>query len=167
MPSNSRAVDKALCDYLAADATLRSYLPDGVHMNNAPQERSRFVLIEIIEHEDHAVFGRRAWETVLYFVQTVARKGVLASLYDADARIDTLLEGGRLTVPGYGFGAMYRERRIRDATPADLDKSVEWFTGGGYYRVQVGLPDPVVGTQSGDRGSAINASALSDLMRTP
>lgn len=144
MPPNSRAVDKALCDYLAADATLRSLLPDGVFMSEAPQQATRFVMIDVIEHEDTACFtAGRVVERVLYLVQTVARAGLLTNLYEADARVDALLEGGRLTIPGFGFGAMYRERRLRDSRRDDLDKMTEWFLGGGYYRVQVAIPDPV------------------------
>jgi hypothetical protein len=133
-------VDAALVAKLGADTTLLALMPNGVYVDEAPPGSTRFVLVSLVDEDDVAEFGRRAIEDALFLVKAVALSTTSANIRAAAARIDTLLEDGTLSVPGYTFAVMHRESRLRMTEVDDVDASIRWHHRGGRYRVQV-APD--------------------------
>lgn len=143
---DSGAVDAAIVGVLQADGALKTLMPDGVFFNLAAPGSTRFVLVGVFDEADEWVFGHRATESTLYFVKAVgfSRNARLADMKAAAFRIDALLDGATLTVPGFASVDCVREKREpTDTVPDPLDPSVFWFHFGGHYRVLVAWPDPV------------------------
>jgi len=143
--SDSSAIDQALLDLLLNDAALRALLPDGVFFEEAGASMlhgghsTRFVRLSVVEAIDEPVFGRRAYEDVLYAVIAVELSTGVLNSRAAAARIDVLLEDGALTVTGYTPMVMCREARIRFVEVDDVDPAIRWSHRGGHYRVQQAL----------------------------
>ena len=141
--ADASAVDTAVIATLAADAQLTAWLPGGVHFGLAPQGTTAFVLVDLDETQDIAVFAeapaaRRAIEAMTYTVQAVLPTSAMAPATQAAARIDALLEDQPLTIPGYGWLSTVRVERLRPAGEPDAgDKNIRWQHAGGRYRVQV------------------------------
>jgi hypothetical protein len=141
MPDSSD-IDNALTAKLGADAPLLALLPNLVHMDEAPAGATRFVIVSLIEEHDDRQFEGRAFEDALYLVKAVGRSTAQAPLpantmKAAAARIDVLLDGGTLTIPGYGLVAMHREERLRYTEVDEVDTTIRWHHRGGRYRVVV------------------------------
>jgi hypothetical protein len=139
MPDSS-AIDNALIAKLGADATLLSYMTNGVYWDEAPQGSTKFVIVSMVDQIDEPQFQGRAYEDALYLVKAVALSTAGANIQAAAARIDTLLEDQTLTVAGYTHMVMHREARVRLTEVDDLDASIRWFHRGGHYRVQQSIP---------------------------
>lgn len=163
MPHDSAAIDLALTALLQDDAVLHAELPDGVFFDQARDGARRYVLISQFDQEDIAVYGGRAIERTLYLVKGIAMEGLPANLHTVERRIDELLDDGVLTVPGYVFMAMFRERRFPHTTERDdVLRSERWFHRGGFYRVDVSIdfaavPSPLA--QEGTVPAAAPATA--------
>lgn len=139
---DSSDIDAALIAVLQNDATLKTLMPDGVFFGLAGasfatgKNSTRFVLVNVIENLDRAVFGGRGIESVLYLVQAVSLSG---DSKGAAKRIDELLENNPLTVTGYTWMSCAREQRVREMERDDVDASIVWTHRGGMYRVEMSV----------------------------
>jgi hypothetical protein len=136
MPDSS-AIDAALVAKLIGDATLMAITTDGVWMDEAAPEATKFVIISLIEATDEPMFAGRAFEDALYLVKAVTLNSSGADVKTAAARIDALLDHQPLTVAGYSHCLTRRERRERHTEVDDQDTSIRWQHRGGQYRVVV------------------------------
>lgn len=134
---DSAAIDQALIAKLGSDATLLSYMTNGVYPDEAPPNMTKFVIVSLVDEHDEPMFGSRAYEDALYLVKAVEKGTDATNARAAAARIDTLLDYGTMTVTGYGVMTMRRESRVRMTEVDDLDKSIRWQHRGGQYRVMV------------------------------
>jgi hypothetical protein len=134
MPDSSD-IDSALIAKLAGDATLTGLLPNGVFMDEAPPNSTRYVLVSLLSEEDAFSFQARSHEDALYLVKAVGLSTANPNIKAATARIDALLDHQPLTAAGYSPMAMYREARIRFIEVDDVDATIRWFHRGGHYRV--------------------------------
>lgn len=138
--ADSSEIDNALVAKLGADATLLGLMPNNVHMDEAPKNSTQFVIVSLIDEVDHGQFGGRAFENALYMVKAVERGDVsVKNIKAAAARIDVLLEGGTLTIPGYTLMILHREARIRQTEIDEGDSTIRWQHRGGHYRLQASL----------------------------
>jgi hypothetical protein len=138
-PPDSSAIDAALIDRLYQDPTLKALMPDGVYMDQAPPNAQRFVIVSLIDEADVPKFGGRAYEDHLFLVKAVALSTSGANVKGATHRIDELLEDQPLTVAGYTWMAIHRERRIRYTEVDEIDASIRWYHRGGQYRCQFSI----------------------------
>jgi hypothetical protein len=137
---DSSLVEDALMEKLRTDSQLKSMCPDGVWWDTGDEKSKRFIVCSMVDHSDVAVFGGRAWEDNLFLVKAVMLNSAGGSVKAAAARIDALLNDQALDVGGgFGFMAMFRERRIRITEKDSENSAVRWLHRGGHYRVQVSL----------------------------
>lgn len=147
MSHDSSDIDAALIAKLGADATLLSYCPNGVYVDEAPQGATRFVIVSLVEETDEAVFGGRAIEDALFLVEVRMLSTAGGNIKAAAARIDVLLDDQPLLAPGsppapvagYTWMATYRESRVRGTEIDEVDPSIRWFRRGGQYRCQMAV----------------------------
>jgi hypothetical protein len=139
MVANSSAIDAAIVSVLAGDPELAGLVPDGVWIDEAPPGAQRFVIVAQADANDIGTFDGRAYEDKLFTIVSKMLSTAGGNSNRAAARIDELLEDAPLTVDGYGWMTMYRERPIRETDTDDLDPSLRWFHRGGEYRVQMAL----------------------------
>lgn len=137
-PTDSSGVESAIIAALLADAALTALMPDGVYFDEADENSQRFVLVSLVDAQDVAIFGQRAYEDALYLVKAVALSTSGGDVRAAALRIDAVLEDCVLTVPGYTWMGMARDRRVRMTEVDDADAAIRWYHRGGRYRVQVG-----------------------------
>ena len=144
--ADSSDIDAALIAVLQNDPTLKAAMPDGVFFGLAGlsiatgKNATRFVLVSIAENHDTAVFGGRAFESVLYLVQAVSLNATPApDSKGAAARIDVLIEDKPIAVAGYTFMSAAREQRVREMERDDVDASIVWTHRGGLYRVEMSV----------------------------
>jgi hypothetical protein len=139
MPPDTSDIDAALVAKLGSDLTLLSLMPNGVHIDYAPQGSTRYVIVSLVGAEDTETFEGRAIEDKVYLVKAVGhtREGLpLPDMKGAAARIDALLERGTLTVAGYELMTIVREQPIRPPIEVDAtDPAIRWQHRGGLYRV--------------------------------
>lgn len=141
MPDSSD-IDDALIAKLLADATLTTLVPDSVYWQEGPPNRTRYVVVSLVDPHDDLMFGGRAFETNVYMVKAVMRSDSGGNIKAAAARIDALLDGGTLTIPGYTLMLMQRwpdSPRVRETETDDADKSIRWQHRGGFYEVVASL----------------------------
>jgi len=136
MPPDSSDIDNALIGYLAADATLRAQLPDGVYQDEAVPQATRYALVVVNDAVDYPVFDGPGFESVLYQVTAVIQQGASGDIKAAAARIHELLQDATFTIPGYTLTACYREDRVRGTEVDSNDSDIRFFHRGGRYRVQ-------------------------------
>jgi hypothetical protein len=132
--SDSSEIDQAVIAKLLNDATLNALMPDGIWWDVAKKDATRFVIVSLSASLDEPMFQARAYEGPLYLVKAVALNTTGADVKAAAARIDTLLEGGTLTIPGYSLMAIRREERLR-ITEVDANSDQRWQHRGGFYSV--------------------------------
>jgi hypothetical protein len=133
--ADSGDIDSALTAKLLADATLMALATDGIYFDEASSGLTRFVIISLVTEFDEPMFLGRAYEDATYMVKYVERGLSSVNAKAAAARIDALLDGGTLTITGYGLMLMRRESRIRYLEVDDVDASIRWQHRGGNYRV--------------------------------
>lgn len=138
MPDSSD-IDNALVAKLGADATLLALMPNGVYVDEAPANSTRFVIVSLVDEHDEPQFGSRSFEDALYLVKAVALSTTAGNVKAAAARIDALLEGATLTVTGYTTMVVQRESRVRYTEVDDDDQAIRWQHRGGRYQVQMSL----------------------------
>jgi hypothetical protein len=131
------AVDTALVARLAGDATLATLLPDGVYLDVAPANKTRFVIVQHQTHEDSEGFGAPLWEREQYRItaRVLEPSGVAANA--AALRIHELLQDAPLVVAGYGHMTTLRVERIKLTEVDDVDNDIRWQHAGGDYEVFV------------------------------
>jgi len=146
MPPDSSDIDQALIAKLGADATLLGLMPNGVYWDEAPAGSKQFVIVSFVEQADEQAFDGRAFEDGLYLVKAVELidPAVPKNSKAAAARIDALLQDQLLTVTGYSFMAMFRERRVRIQEVDEANTAIRWWHRGGHYRV---VMSPTTGAQ--------------------
>jgi hypothetical protein len=135
--ADSSAILNALIAKLGSDTALLALMPNGVHEDVAPALSARFVIVSQILSVDKSVFQRRAWEDALYLVEARTRNN--GDVRAAAARIDVLLDGGTLTVSGFGLMKLQREEFVRGTEADEVDSSILWIRRGGRYRVQMAV----------------------------
>jgi len=125
---SSDAVDTALATKLAAAAA-----PGGVHEATAPDVvgAQTHVVWSLMAHTDDELLGG-AIETHRYLVKAVATTKAAADA--AAARIQTLLQHGTLTVPGFVLRGLRRTERV---AYVERDGTETWYHRGGLYDVSL------------------------------
>uniref|UniRef100_A0A6M3JPL6 Uncharacterized protein n=1 Tax=viral metagenome TaxID=1070528 RepID=A0A6M3JPL6_9ZZZZ len=137
MPADSSAVDAAVVAKLAGDSTLLALMTDGVFVDIAGKDDTRFVIVSQASHFDDYVFDGRVVETFSYLVKAVDRSTSGATVKTAAARIDTLLQDVALTISGYGHLLTRRSERVRYTEVDSVDQDIRWQHRGGLYQVVV------------------------------
>jgi hypothetical protein len=140
MPVDSSDIDNALLAKLIADTGvggLMTLATDGVYWEAAPPSKTKFVVVSLVDHHDEPMFGGRAFEDATYLVKFVELATTGGSVKAGAARIDTLLEGGTLSISGYSLMLMRRESRVRMTEVDDIDPQIRWQHRGGIYQVVV------------------------------
>jgi hypothetical protein len=130
-----------LLTLLGNDPTLRGLAPNGVFFDTAPSGSTRFVIISLVEAFDVGQFGGTAYEDLLYAVEyrELKQAAVESTARAAAQRIRELLDDQPLTVTGYTYMTMHREKPERRTEVDDLDASIKWNRRGGQYRVQMAI----------------------------
>jgi hypothetical protein len=137
---DTSAIDAALVNVLYQDTTLKSLVPDGVYMDEAPPNAQRFVIVALADAVDNATYDAgRAFEEKTYTVVAKMLSTAGGDIKGAAARIDVLLEDAALTVTGYADVRARRERPIRETDVDTVDPSLRWFHRGGEYRVHAAI----------------------------
>jgi hypothetical protein len=134
--SSSGAVDAALFAALGADATLKTLCPDGVWRNQAPQGRTRFVMVALSAHDDRPMFHGTAFERFVYAVSAVLKDQSSVNAAAAEDRIKAVLEA--VTSPaGYDLAIAQRGERIAYSEPDPVNPDLFWQHFGGLFEVLV------------------------------
>jgi hypothetical protein len=140
---DSSDIDAALVAKLGSDATLLALCPNGVYVDEAPQDSTRFVIVSLVSEVDEPVFGKRGFEDALYLIEARMLSTAGGNIKAAAARIDVLLEDQPLVAPGspvapvagYAWMTTYRESRVRATEIDQINPSIRWLRRGGNYRV--------------------------------
>lgn len=135
--SDSGEIDNAIIAKLTGDATLTGLMPDGVYYSQAPVGKKKFVIVSLILADDEPMFNARAFEDSHYLVKAVELSSSGTNTRLAAARIDALLDGQPLTIPGYSHMVTQREERFREVEVDDADPTIIWQHRGGQYQVMV------------------------------
>lgn len=141
--ADSSDVDAALSAKLLADTGaggLMTIMTDGVWFDVAPHGKTRFVVISLLNEDDEPMFQGRAFEDALYLVKAVAQETTGVNVKAAAARIDTLLEGGTLSISGYSLMRMTRISRVRYTEVDEQNEDIRWQHRGAHYAVTVSTP---------------------------
>jgi hypothetical protein len=139
-PSDSSEVDAAIVGRLMGDAQLTALMPDGVYFGVGPNNKTRFVIISLVVHEDVYQFGGSAYERFTYFVQAVENSTSGANVKAAAYRIHTLLQDATFSVTGYGLMKCQRSEYIRFPEVDDINAEIRWQHRGGNYEIWVSPP---------------------------
>jgi hypothetical protein len=137
---DTSAIDAALVNVLYQDTTLKSLVPDGVYMDEAPPNAQRFVIVALADAvNDWTYDAGRAVEDKVYTVVAKMLSTAGGDIKGAAARIDALLEDAALTVAGYADVRVRQDRPIRETDVDTVDPSLRWFHRGGEYRVHAAI----------------------------
>lgn len=135
--SQSVDVDFAVLAQLA-DPTLASLMPGGVYFDIVPASAgSKFVLVELYDHEDQYQFQGRAFERFVYDITAVEKASAIGDGEDARQRIEAVLQDVALTITGYDHSKTRRVRYLRFMRPDENDRANRWQHRGGRYEVIV------------------------------
>jgi hypothetical protein len=141
--ADASAVDAALVALLLGDATLTTFMPDGVFFDVSGKNATRFVIVSQLAHADDYLFNASAYESFEYLVKAVTGPTLTDANYSggqvkaAAARIHTLLEDQPLAPAGYSLMVMQRLERIRYTEPDADNEDARWHHRGGRYSVIV------------------------------
>ena len=139
-PPDSSLIDAALLARLSGDAALMALCTDGVYVDEAKQNATKFVLVSLVDQTDESVYVLgRAIESALYLIKAVMVGAGNVQVSQAAARIDALLEDQPLTVAGYTGMSLYRESRLRLTEVDEVNPSIRWQHWGGHYRVEMSV----------------------------
>jgi hypothetical protein len=131
-------VGLALQAALQADAALSALMPDGVWWDLAKAGKTRVVIIKLMHHEPTDMFGACAFEEALYYLVKAVDFDISAvRARDAAKRIDALLNGGTLAVPGYVVMQIQFNEEVHYAEPDPANPEGRVNHWGGTYRVTV------------------------------
>lgn len=136
MPDSGN-VETALIAKLSGDATLASLMPNGVHIDVAPNGSTKFVIVSLVVESDEPMMGGRAYEDATYLIKAVDQSTSPATVKAAAARIDALLDNQPLTVTGYSHMKTRRDERVRYTEVDDQNPDTRWQHSGGRYQVMV------------------------------
>lgn len=124
---------------LLGDSQLKAICPDGVWWDAGDEKSKRFVVVSLVDHNDVAVFGGRAWEDYLFLVKAVMLNSAGGSVKAAAARIDALLNDWQVAVEDFGHLSMNREARIRITEQDSENTAIRWLHRGGRYRAHAAI----------------------------
>lgn len=94
------AISEALVAKLKADTTLTMLAPGGIWLKQAPSAlKTTHVVYTLAAGDNEGQFDGVAWKERYYVIETIATTKSAADA--AAARIETLLDGGTLTITGY------------------------------------------------------------------
>lgn len=142
--ADSSDVDAALVAKLASDTGsggLMTLMPDGVFMDVAPANKTKFVIVSLVMHEDEYVFAGSAYEKSTYLVKAVGLNVTGTVIKAAAARINTLIQDVPLSITGYQHMLTRREERVRYTEVDDVNPDTRWHHRGGRYAVFVSPTD--------------------------
>lgn len=134
--ASATAVDAAVFNLVASDPTLMALAPDGVFFDLAPEGKTKFVLVTMVDENDEPMFGGRAAETYFYTIKHVELADDSADGAAAEARIDAIFEQQPLSISGYAHTLTRRDGRIR-YTEDDEIGLTRWHHRGGRYELHV------------------------------
>lgn len=135
MPDSS-AIDYAVFAALRADATLMAMVPDGVFRDEAPQGKTKFIVVATPSSEDVPMLGGTAFENQTYLVKAVLKEQTVVNADAAAARIKTDLEA-MTAAAGYGGVTAQRTERVAYAEIDPDDADARWQHRGGLYELTV------------------------------
>jgi len=136
------AVDAALIGVLASDATLAALLPDGVYVDVAPSNKTRFVIVQQQTHEDVEGFVSALYETCQYRVTARVLESTGVNVNAAAARIHALLHDQVIAaITGYVHMTTLRIERVKFTEVDAIDNDIRWQIAGGDYEVFVSPND--------------------------
>lgn len=139
-PPDSALIDAALLARLSGDATLMAICTDGVYVDEAKQNATKFVIVSMVDQFDESVYVLgRAIESALYLIKAVTLGSSSLQAAQAAARIDAILEDVPLTASGYTGMSLFRESRLRLTEVDEVDPSIRWQHRGGNYRVEMSV----------------------------
>jgi hypothetical protein len=139
--SDSNQVDAALIDVLADDPTLAGLLPDGVFVDVASAKAQRFVIVQLLSHEDTDGFTTAAFERFVYLVKAVVLSTSGADIKGASLRIHELLQRVPMAIVGYSHMSTVRTERVRYTEVDSVESDIRWQHRGGHYEIFVS-PNP-------------------------
>lgn len=138
--ADSSEVDAAIVAALKADTStggLMTLMTDGVWMDMAPKDSTKFVIVSLATHLDEYDFGGEAFEDARYLVKAVDLNVSGQRVKAAAARIQAVLQDATLSINGYGQMLLQREERIRYTEVSDSNPDIRWQHRGGRYRIFV------------------------------
>jgi hypothetical protein len=137
--ANVAAVDAAVIAVLAADAELLALVPDGVYLDVAPADKTRFVIVQAQTHEDIEAFGPTAlYEEFRYRITARVLESTGVDANAAAARIHALLHDADLEgIAGYTHMQTLRVERIKATEVDAIDNDIRWQHAGGDYEITV------------------------------
>jgi hypothetical protein len=141
--ANAAAVDAALIAALAADGPLAALLPDGVYVDVAPSNRTRFVIVQAQTQEIEEGFGMELYETFRYRITARVLMTTGADANTAAFRIRELLSWLPLgPIDGYTHMETLQVERVKFTEVDAIDNDTRWQIAGGDYEIFV---SPITG----------------------
>lgn len=134
--SDSAAIDYAVVAALRADAALMALVPDGVHRDEAPHGKTRFIVVATPSSEDVPMFGGTAFEKQVYLVKAVLKELTVVNADAAAARIKTDVEA-MTAAAGFGSVTALRTERVAYTEIDPDDADARWQHRGGLYELTV------------------------------
>ena len=131
------AVDAALVAVLAGDAALAALLPDGVYLDVAPADKTRFAIVQQQTHEDTEGFRAPLYETFQYRITARVLETTGVDANAAAYRIHVLLQDAALAAAGYAHMTTLRVDRIKLTEVDAVDNDIRWQIAGGDYEIFV------------------------------
>lgn len=138
--ADSSDVDAAIVAKLVSDTSaggLMTLMTDGVWMDMAPKDSTKFVIVSLATHEDRYEFAGPAYEQSVYLIKAVDLNVSGTRAKAAAARIHALLQDVQLSISGYDHMLMQREERIRYTEVDEVNPDIRWQHRGGRYQVFV------------------------------
>lgn len=143
MPDSS-AIDAGLVSKLLASTALMALAADGLFWALAKQGATRFLVVDLLDHNDEAVLGGRAIESSLYLVKYVKRQDSASGYSNIESAqaarlIDLALEDQPIVAAGFNWMTCYREERLHMVEADPDDASIKWVHWGGHYRLEFSI----------------------------
>lgn len=120
---------------LSGDTTLQGLAPGGVFQTfQMPGTTTPYMLVKFVSGNDYVVFGgSRSYADMRFRVMVVGPIAGQQALWNAAARIDTLITVGQQTaVTGGIIMASFQDQPVSEDSWVD---SAKWDIAGGEYRI--------------------------------
>ena len=131
------AIDAALVATLTSDATLGTLLPDGVYLDVAPADKTRFVIVQHQTTADTEGFRETLYEEARYTVTARVLAATGIDVNTAARRIHELLKDATLLIAGYVHSSTLRVERVKFTEVDAIDNDIRWQIAGGDYELFV------------------------------
>lgn len=129
-------VAKAVFGALGADTTLKTLCPDGVWKNQAPQGKTRFVVVILADANVDDIYQAQAFWSFTYSISAVMKNNSSADAYAAADRIDAAIQG-ITTVQNHVVTVSRLEEPIDYSEPDPTNPDLFWQHVGGNYELMV------------------------------